>query len=157
MARLNKKKIREISIANQNDEVKTYDEYWNLRIQKMTKQMEKPETTIFQNCVFYVLGFIGRGDDSRFRLAKEIEKNGGRTTLMITSHTTHVISTHLCHSKRKMLDNAIEKRKLFVVSPNYIKECIKAGKLLEPDPFITARQKSRTINSFFPSEPSEKK
>ena len=41
--------------------------------------MEKPETTIFQNCVFYVLGFIGRGDDSRFQLAKEIEKNDNIT------------------------------------------------------------------------------
>ena len=37
MTRLNKTKIRGISIANQNDEVKTYDDDSDFRIQKMTK------------------------------------------------------------------------------------------------------------------------
>ena len=52
MARLNKTKIRGISIANQNDEVKTYDNSSDLRIQKMTKTNGETRNNNFPKLCF---------------------------------------------------------------------------------------------------------
>lgn len=133
-------------------EISSMEDYWYLREKKLTAQAEKAETTIFNSCVFYILGFVGRGEDSRLRLSKEIERNGGKTTLVITSHTTHVISRNLCHSKRTNLDKSIEKRNLIIVAPEYIGECINQGRLVDPAPFITVKPKTKPITNFFPKE-----
>ena len=52
MARLNKTKIRGISIANQNDEVKTYDNSSDLRIQKMRKTNGETRNNNFPKLCF---------------------------------------------------------------------------------------------------------
>lgn len=137
-------------------EVDSIESYWETREKKLKAQMQVAETSIFKNCVFYILGYVGRGEESRYRLSKIIEKNGGRNEIMVTSRTTHIISRAICHSKRHNLDKAIERRSIIIVEPNYIFECIKQGKLIEPTPFITVKQKAPLITNFFSSEKNEK-
>lgn len=143
-------------LKNTTKEAETIEDYWKTREKKLEDQMQIAETSIFKNCVFYILGYVGRGDESRYRLSKIIEKNGGRNEIMVTSRTTHVISRDLCHSKRHNLEKSIERRNIIVVGPNYIFECIKQGKLIEPTPFITVKQKSPLITNFFQQNKTEK-
>lgn len=131
------------------------DDYWERRTMKLANQAEKAETNLFRGLVFYILGFNGRGEDSRYHMTKVIERNGGRTCMMISSHTTHVIARSICHSKRTMLDKAIEKRKIFVVSQDFLFDCIKQNRILDPEPYMTSKQKAKTITSFFPQDKAE--
>lgn len=124
------------------------DDYWKLREEKLEKQAQKPETDIFKNCVFYILGYVGRGEKSRHLLAKRIEKNGGRNTFIYTSSVTHIITNNLCKRKRVILDKDIENRKVFVVKPCFIDECIKEGKLLSPDKFMSSKQNAKKITDY---------
>lgn len=136
-------------IKHKKEEDTTIENYWKSREKKLEAQMQKAETSIFRNCVFFILGYVGRGDESRYRLSKIIEQNGGRNDIMVTSRTTHIISRDICHSKRRVLDKSIERRNIIIVGPNYIFECIKQGKLIEPTPFITVKQKAPLITNFF--------
>ena len=143
--KLNKIRMIQESPADQD----SFLEYWDLREQKLEKQREIAESHVFDGCVFYILGYVGRGDDSRFSMNKLIEKNGGKSVIMITSQVTHVVTRNLCQSKRKMLDQQIEKRKIAVVSPEYIHDCIKDQKLLDPTPYLTSKIKTTPITNYF--------
>jgi len=130
-----------------NDE----EDYWRSRELKLIDQMEKPMTQLFKNCVFYILGFVGRGSESRLSLSKTIERNGGRATLAITGQVTHVVATNLCHSKKKQLFKAINKRKMVIVNPEYVFECVKQGKMIDPTQYLSVKQDSCLITEFLES------
>ena len=101
-----------------------FGDYWKNRAEKQEKQMEQAQSRLFDRCVFFILGYIGRGEDSRYNLTKQIEKNGGRTVVCICGQVTHVVATHICHSKRSQINQWIENRKLCVVKPEYVSDCI---------------------------------
>ncbi|KAK8883773.1 hypothetical protein M9Y10_042872 [Tritrichomonas musculus] len=144
-------------LKHRAEEDATIENYWETREKKLEAQMQKAETSIFKNCVFYILGYVGRGEGSRYRLSKIIEQNGGRNEIMVTSRTTHIISRSICHSKRHNLDKSIERRHVVIVGPEYIFECIKQGKLIEPTPFITVKQKATLVTKYFEIENKEDK
>ena len=135
--------------------LKAYDDldrYKVLKEQKLAKQREKHESELFKNCVFHILGFVGRGENSRFAMSKLIEKHGGCTTFVITASTTHVITRSLCHRRSELLSRWVESKKLTIVLPEYVEKCVEAGKLLAPEQFapdIALLSKRGTIEAFF--------
>lgn len=137
------------SITRKTESKVDHEKYYILKDQKLEAQAAKAETTLFKGLTFYILGYVGRGEESRYSISKQIERNGGRTCMMIDSHTTHVVAKNLCHSKRKQLDKAIEKRKILVVIPEYVEKCIEQQKLLEPTPFLSAKQNGTLITQYF--------
>ena len=122
-----------------------FGDYYENRDRKLKEQAVPAQSHLFDKCVFYILGYVGRGDESRYRFYKLIEKNGGKIVLVITSHVTHVIADHLCQSKRNQLDKAIEQRQLVVVRPEYIYKCIEEQKMLDPTPFLSSKPKTRSV------------
>lgn len=143
-----------VNALKDRDDMETY--YINQQ-KKLELQMEKAETSIFRNCVFYVLGFVGRGSESRYNLSKIIEKNGGRTVFMMTPSTTHIITRNICHRRQQNLEKSIANHKITIVVPEYIDACVKAGRLLAPDKFSCNKpNKSPGIDSFFkPAAPQD--
>ena len=137
------------TMGENSGDMDSFLEYWDLRERKLENQREKAESHVFAGCVFYILGYVGRGDDSRFSINKLIEKNGGKSVIMITSQVTHIVTRNLCQRKRKMLDKQIEQRKVLVVSPEYIHDCIENQNLLDPTPYLTSKQKATLITNYF--------
>ena len=122
-----------------------FGDYYVNRDKKLQNQAVPAQSHLFDKCVFYILGYVGRGDESRYKFYKMIEKNGGKIVLVITSHVTHVIADHLCQSKRNQLDKAIEKRQLVVVKPEYIYKCVEEQKMLDPTPYLSSKPKTRSV------------
>ena len=127
-----------------------FGDYWENRSMKLRNQMVPAQSHLFDKCVFFILGFVGRGEESRYAMSKLIEKNGGRTVLMISAQVTHVVADHLCQSKRNQLDKAIEKRKVLVVKPDYVFKCVEQQKLLDATPYISSKPKIRSILDMIP-------
>ena len=122
-----------------------FGNYWENRSNKLSNQRVPAQSHLFDKCVFFILGFVGRGEESRYAMSKLIEKNGGRTVLMISAQVTHVVADHLCQSKRNQLDKAIEKRKVLVVKPDYVFKCVEQQKLLDPIPYLSSKPKIRSV------------
>lgn len=138
-------------MENRSNEFKDLDDvanYYHHRSEKLENQMVPAETKLFKDCVFFILGYVGRGESSRYAMTKLIEKNGGRTVMMVCAAVTHVIAEHLCHSKRNQLDKSIEKRKVVVVRPEFVFDCVAQQKLLDPSPYFSSKQKAATIDKF---------
>ena len=127
-----------------------FGDYWENRSRKLREQAVPAQSHLFDKCVFFILGFVGRGEESRYAMTKMIEKNGGRTVLMISAQVTHVVADHLCQSKRNQLDKAIEKRKIVVVKPEYVFKCVNEQKLLDPTPYLSSKPKTRSILELIP-------
>jgi hypothetical protein len=127
-------------------------EFINRQKKKTEAQREKSETTIFKSCVFYFLGFIGRGQFSRYNMGKVIEKNGGRSVLFLTGQVTHVLTRSVCHRKKQILLPWVQERKVAVVVPEFVGECIKAGKLLPADNFAAVQWEKNGIERYFRKE-----
>lgn len=138
-----------------------FEDYFALQQKKLEAQMEKAVSTIFKGCVFYILGFVGSGDDSRYSLTKLIERNGGRATLMLTGSTTHVATKSLCHRRQELLEKAVTARRLVLIEPKYIRDCVDAGKLLDPAGFAPAGagklSRGGGIEAFFKPSTDENK
>lgn len=146
-------------MEHRSNEFKDLDDvsnYYHQRSKKLDTQMAPAETNLFKDCVFFILGYVGRGESSRYAMTKLIEKNGGRTVMMVCASVTHVIAEHICHSKRNQLDKAIEKRKVVVVRPDFIFDCVAKQQILDPSPYFSSKQKAATITQFFKTESDNK-
>jgi hypothetical protein len=127
-------------------------EFIAMQKKKAEAQVEKSQTNIFKSCVFYFLGFTGRGKDSRYNMGKLIEKNGGRSVMFLTGQVTHVLTRGVCHRKKQMLQPWVEGRKMAVVIPEFVEECIKAGKLLPADNYAAVQWAKTGILRYFSQE-----
>jgi hypothetical protein len=126
-----------------------------IQARKHEAQAEKPQTSIFKSCVFYFLGFTGRGKDSRYNTVRVIERNGGRSVMFLTGQVTHVLTRGVCHRKKQMLAPWVEGRKMAVVVPEFVEECIRAGKLLPADNFAAVQWERHGITKYFVKEEGE--
>jgi hypothetical protein len=124
------------------------EEFYKAQMLKQDMQMEKAETKLFSRCVFYILGFCGRGKESRFNMVKVIEKNGGRAVLFMNGQVTHVVTRGVCHRKKAMLEESVESRKLVIVAPEWVEECVKAQRLLAVDRFQSVTWKKNSIENY---------
>lgn len=134
------------------------DRYKKLEEDKLARQKAKCESNIFKHCVFHILGFVGRGEHSRFAMSKMIENHGGCTCFVITASTTHVVTRSLCQRRTELLARWVESRKLILVLPEYIRACVEARKLLPPEKFAPETallSRKTTIESFFGSAKNE--
>jgi hypothetical protein len=123
-------------------------EFFENQRKKHKAQAETPETSIFKSCVFYFLGFTGRGKDSRYNMNKVIEQNGGRSAMFLTGQVTHVLTRGVCHRKKEMLEPWVEGRKISVVSPDFVDRCIQAGKLLPADRFPSVQWGTNRLEAY---------
>jgi hypothetical protein len=129
--------------------IDAYGNYWRNRMMKTESQAVPAQSRLFNDCVFFILGFVGRGKESRLSLTKLIEKNGGRTVIGICSQVTHVITDHICKSRRNQLDAAIEKGRIAVVKPEFVLKCVEEQRIVDATPYLSSRPSSRTIDSMF--------
>ena len=93
---------------------------------------------IFAGCLMYIDGRTeGASQLSAHSLAALIRLHGGHTSPLVSrTHTTHIIATNLTLSKhmkemRQTLGMARGRGKVVVVKPEWVRECIRQGKLLE--------------------------
>ena len=126
-----------------------YGEYFRNRMEKANSQMVPAQSHLFNNCVFFILGFVGRGDVSRLSLTRLIEKNGGRTVIGICSQVTHVVADHICKSRRNQLEDAIEKGRITVVKPEFVLKCVEEQRIVDSTPYLSSRMSNKTIDSMF--------
>jgi hypothetical protein len=124
------------------------DEFYRMQGHKLEGQAAKAETQIFRNCVFYFLGFTGRGKDSRYNMVHVIERNGGRSVMMLTGQVTHVLTRGVCHRKKQILAPWVENHKIAVVLPEYVEQCVHAGHLLPVDNFQAVRWAKNGIEQY---------
>jgi hypothetical protein len=124
------------------------EEFFRMQGQKQERQVAKAETQIFRNCVFYFLGFTGRGKDSRYNMVHVIERNGGRSVMMLTGQVTHVLTRGVCHRRKQLLARWVESHKIAVVLPEYVEQCIRAGHLLPADNFQAVRWATNGIEKY---------
>ena len=97
-----------------------------------------PHPAIFAGCSMYIDGRTeGASELSAHSLTALIRLHGGHTSpLMSRIHTTHVIATNLTlskHSKemRQTAGMGRARGRMRVVRPEWVRECIRQGKLLD--------------------------
>jgi hypothetical protein len=129
--------------------VPEYEDYVVEQERKQLEQAEPAISSLFGGCVFYFLGFTGRGKDSRYNMGKVIERHGGRCVIIMSGQVTHILAQNVCHRRKQLLDDAIQRQKIAVVRPEYIDACVQAGRLLPPQEFATMKSKSPQIMNYF--------
>jgi hypothetical protein len=124
------------------------EDFYRNQMRKQELQAENAQSKLFSKFVFYILGYCGRGKDSRFNMVKEIERNGGRTVLFMNGQVTHVITRGVCHRKMEMLEAPFESRKLVIVSPEWITDCVKKQKVLSVEKYRSVTWKKNGIENY---------
>jgi hypothetical protein len=124
-------------------------EYIEAQERKQREQAETAVSSLFKGCVFYFLGFTGRGKDSRYNMGKIIERHGGRCVIMMSGQVTHVLAQNVCHRKKQILEDAIERQRVVVVRPGYVDACVQAGRMVSTQEFTTMKSRSRQIMNYF--------
>lgn len=122
--------------------------YFTDREERRKAEGEIPTSAIFSKCVFFILGFTGRGSDSRLQLVRDIERNGGSSVLFMCGSVTHVVTRHLCARKKKQLEKDMKNRRLYIVTPEYIKDCAAAGKRLHEEAYFLQDQQKLPMDAF---------
>jgi hypothetical protein len=81
-------------------------------------------------------------------LGKLIERNGGRSVLVLNNQVTNVLTLGPSHGRKELLRTYVEQGKMAVVKPEFIDECVKAGKLLPPAEFSILKTHAKGITRF---------
>lgn len=129
--------------------IDAYGNYWKNRMMKSESQRVPAQSRLFNNCVFFILGFVGSGEESRLNLTRLIEKNGGRTVIGICSQVTHIIADHICKRRKHQLEQAIEKGRIAVVKPEFVIKCVEEQRIIDAAPYLASKPSNRTIDSMF--------